>query len=43
MLNLAMLMLSVGYGVGFEGYSNGKVYIGLYTPSAEYGYIGKAS
>jgi hypothetical protein len=28
-----------GMFVGFEGYDNGKVYIGLYTPQCEYGYV----
>tara|TARA_B000000557_G_scaffold190447_1_gene156124 strand:+ start:244 stop:531 length:288 start_codon:yes stop_codon:yes gene_type:complete len=25
--------------VGFEGYDNGKVYFGVYTPQCEYGYV----
>jgi hypothetical protein len=25
--------------VGFEGYEDGKLYIGVYTPSAEYGWV----
>ena len=25
--------------VGFEGYLNGKIYIGIYTPNCEYGYV----
>ena len=25
--------------VGYEGYDNGKVYIGIYTPACEYGYV----
>ena len=25
--------------VGYEGYDDGKLYIGVYTPSAEYGWI----
>lgn len=28
-----------GYGVGFEGYDNGKLYIGTYTPDCEYGWV----
>ena len=25
--------------VCFEGYLNGKIYIGIYTPNCEYGYV----
>jgi len=25
--------------VGFEGYLNGKLYVGIYTPNCEYGYV----
>ena len=25
--------------VGFEGYLNGKLYVGVYTPTCEYGYV----
>jgi len=25
--------------VGFEGYLNGKLYVGIYTPKCEYGYV----
>lgn len=28
-----------GMFVGFEGYENGKVYVGIYTPQTEYGYV----
>jgi hypothetical protein len=34
----AVFML-FGFGFGFEGYENGKVYVGLYTPTTEYGYV----
>jgi hypothetical protein len=36
-----MLLLAgmVGYGVGFEGVDGGKMYIGVYTPTCEYGYV----
>ena len=27
--------------VGFEGYLNGKLYVGIYTPNCEYGYVVK--
>ena len=29
----------LSFFVGFEGYDNGKVYIGVYTPQTEYGYV----
>ena len=29
----------LGMFFGFEGYDNGKVYIGIYTPQTEYGYV----
>lgn len=38
MFALAMIMLS-GYGVGYEGYNDNKLYVGVYTPSVEYGYV----
>ena len=25
--------------MGFEGYLNGKLYVGIYTPKCEYGYV----
>ena len=25
--------------VGYEGYDNGKLYIGTYTPACEYGWV----
>ena len=36
MLTIATLLSMV---VGFEGYDNGKVYFGVYTPNCEYGYV----
>lgn len=39
MYNIVMILGIFGYGVGFEGYDSGKVYFGVYTPSAEYGYV----
>jgi len=29
----------LGYGVGFEGFDSGKMYIGTYTPTCEYGWV----
>jgi hypothetical protein len=39
MLTLFFLYGMMGYGVGYEGYSDGKLYVGLYTSNAEYGYV----
>jgi len=39
MLTLVTLVGMLGYWAGFEGYSDGKLRIGLYTPGAEYGYV----
>lgn len=39
MLALVTLLVSLGYGVGYEGYENGKLYVGTYTPNAEYGWV----
>jgi len=25
--------------IGYEGYDNGKVYVGVYTPTTEYGWV----
>ena len=36
MLTLAMIL---GMFVGYEGYDNGKLYIGTYTPTCEYGWV----
>ncbi len=36
MLTLCMIF---GMVVGFEGFENGKVYVGVYTPNMEYGYV----
>ena len=29
----------LGMFIGFEGYLNGKLYIGTYTPTCEYGWV----
>lgn len=39
MLTFIFLFGTIGYGVGYEGYEAGKLRFGLYTPSAEYGYV----
>ena len=33
------LVTMLGMFVGFEGYDNGKVYVGIDTPNCEYGYV----
>lgn len=35
------ILTVLGMFVGLEGYDNGKVYIGIYTPKKEYGYVVK--
>lgn len=39
MVALIFLYATMGYGVGYEGYDIGKWRFGIYTPSAEYGYV----
>ena len=39
MLTMLLLVGMVGYGVGFEGVDGGKMYIGVYTPRCEYGWV----
>lgn len=36
MLTIAMMLSMI---VGYEGYDNGKIYVGVYTPQCEYGYV----
>ena len=36
MFTIAMFL---GFGFGFEGFEDGKLYVGIYTPQAEYGYV----
>ena len=35
MYSIVMMMSMLGYGVGYEGYDDGKWYFGVYTPSCE--------
>lgn len=35
----ALVFLVAGYGLGYEGYEDGKWKFGLYTPTVEYGYV----
>lgn len=39
MLAVILALGSLGYGAGYEGFSDGKLYFGLYTPTAEYGWV----
>lgn len=39
MYTFAMLVGMLGYGVGYEGCENGKVYFGFYTRDTEYGWV----
>lgn len=39
MLSWIMVLGLFGYGVGYEGCENGKYRFGVYTPSAEYGWV----
>jgi hypothetical protein len=33
------IALFFGFGFGLEGIEDGKVYVGIYTPTVEYGYV----
>ena len=39
MLTIFFLLSTMSYGIGYEGYENGKLYFGVYTPDTEYGYV----
>ena len=39
MFGFVVAIIFCGYGIGYEGYDDGKLYIGLYCPSVEYGYV----
>ena len=34
-----MIIGFLGYGFGYEGCEKGKIYFGVYTPKAEYGWV----
>ena len=36
MMTLTMIC---GLFIGYEGYDDGKLYIGIYTPACEYGWV----
>lgn len=39
MYSMLVLAWAFGYGMGFEGYDKGKVFVGIYTPKTEYGWV----
>lgn len=39
MFSIVTIFGMVGYGIGIEGFINGKLYVGAYTPQCEYGYV----
>jgi hypothetical protein len=39
MFSMFFVVFSLGYGIGYEGYSDEKLYFGVYTPQAEYGWV----
>lgn len=39
MKSVLMIMWMFGYSAGYEGYDNGKIYVGTYTPTCEYGWV----
>jgi hypothetical protein len=34
-----MIIMLFGFGIGLEAISNDKIHFGVYTPTAEYGYV----
>lgn len=41
MYDIILVISFMGFGIGFEGYDKGKLYVGTYTPSKEYGWVVK--
>lgn len=39
MYETILTIMFMGFGVGYEGYSDGKYYVGIYTPTKEYGWV----
>jgi hypothetical protein len=39
MYNIVLILSCLGFGVGYEGFDDGKYYFGAYTPSREYGWV----
>jgi len=38
---MILLLTLASFMVGYEGYEDGKYYFGVYTPTAEYGWVVK--
>jgi len=34
-----IIIMLFGFGIGLEAISNDKIHFGVYTPTAEYGYV----
>lgn len=39
MFDVVFLITFMGFGIGYEGHEDGKMYFGTYTPSREYGWV----
>jgi TM2 domain-containing membrane protein YozV len=39
MYDIVLAITFMGFGIGYEGYNDGKMYIGTYTPTREYGWV----
>lgn len=39
MYSIVMMMGMLGYGIGYEGYDDGKMYFGVYAGNVEYGWV----
>ena len=39
MFTIATLLGLFGIGAGVEGFDDGKLYLGIYAPHIEYGYV----
>lgn len=39
MLAALVLIGSLGYGFGYDGYENGKIYFSILTPKTDYGIV----
>lgn len=39
MFDVIFLITFMGFGIGFEGCDEGKMYFGTYTPTREYGWV----
>lgn len=39
MFGIVLVFSFMGFGMGYEGYDQGKMYFGTYTPTREYGWV----